>query len=164
MPRRPKSSKRTQSPDPIHGSVIMGRFINKLMKDGKKTLARKIFYDALNGAYDELHVTHKDLDSQVECFSEIIHKARPLVHVRSKRIGGATYQVPVQLQVVNGENMAMRWIIEEARKESGSSMSKSLSKLFVDCYNGVGKIIKKREDTHKMAEANRAFAAFGGWA
>jgi len=155
MGRRREAEKRTTLPDPVYNSVTLAKFVNALMNDGKKSTAESIVYGALDiikkrtSGEDPLHVFDKAIDN-----------AKPMLHVKSRRVGGATYQVPVEIAPATRQAIAFRWIIDYARSRGEKTMRERLAGEIVDCYNRQGNTIKKREDTHKMAEANRAFAHF----
>jgi small subunit ribosomal protein S7 len=155
MSRRHRAEKREIDADPIHGSVLLSKFINRLMISGKKALARKIVYEALERLAKRLGA-----ENALEAFEMAINNARPSVEVKSRRIGGATYQVPIEIPQDRGLAMAMKWVITHARGKPGRSMVDALSMELVDCYNNQGTTIKKKDDTHRMAEANKAFAHF----
>ncbi len=146
--------KRLISADEKYNSILVSQFINKLMQDGKKATARTIVYGALK---DLEEATHRP---GLEAFDAALKNVAPQVEVRSKRIGGATYQVPVEVRHDRKMALASRWIIEAARKRQGKSMTIFLKDELLDAYNNTGGAIKKREDMHKMAEANKAFAHF----
>jgi len=148
-----KIKKRTIKPDYIHNSVSVAVFINKVMKKGKKNTAEKIVYDA----FDEIKKKNKE---PLLVFEEALKNATPLVEVRPKRVGGATYQVPVPVERDRALTLATRWIIDAARSKKGKGMAKKLAEEIMACAENTGKAIKKKEDTHRMAEANRAFARF----
>ncbi|MCX6764441.1 MAG: 30S ribosomal protein S7 [Candidatus Nealsonbacteria bacterium] len=148
-----KIKKRTIQPDYIHNSVSVAVFINKVMKKGKKTTAEKIVYDA----FDEIKKKNKE---PLLVFEEALKNATPLVEVRPKRVGGATYQVPVPVERERALTLATRWIIDAARSKKGKGMAKKLAEEIMASAENTGKAIKKKEDTHRMAEANRAFARF----
>lgn len=153
--RRPIKDKRNIQPDRVYDSVVVERFINHIMLDGKKSTARKVVYDAMDTIKEITKV--KD---PVEVFNGAIKNAGPIMEVKSKRIGGANYQVPIQVKESRKLALAMRWIIEAARSKKGSSMSKKLADELIAANNKEGEVIKKRENVHKMAEANKAFAHF----
>jgi small subunit ribosomal protein S7 len=155
MSRRRKAEKRKISKDPIYNSETLAKFINKLMEKGKKSLARKIVYDALEKFAKKIKI-EKPLDA----FEQVLENARPSLEVKSKRIGGATYQVPIEIPQDRKTSLAIKWIISHAKAKSGKSMTNGLIIEFYDCYNNQGATIKKKEDMHKMAEANKAFAHF----
>ena len=152
MSRRGRVAKRTPSPDPVYGNLLMTRFVHTLMLDGKKTLAERIFYNSLDVASQRVG------KEPLEVFQKAIQNVRPLIEVKPRRVGGATYQVPVEVKAERGTALAIRWVIANARKRSGRSMIEKLAGEFSDASNGVGASVKKKEDTHKMAQANRAFA------
>jgi small subunit ribosomal protein S7 len=133
----------------------MGKFINCLMEGGKKSTAQKIFYSAL----DEVHKKIADKDGQ-DIFTQAVNNVMPVIEVRSRRVGGATYQVPVEIRGDRRLSLGVRWLVQSARKRNGKSMSEKLAAEFVDAMNGLGAAVKRREDTHKMAEANKAFSHF----
>jgi small subunit ribosomal protein S7 len=154
MPRRRKVEQKIHRPDAHYGNVNITKFINKIMLDGKKRVAEKIVYDALE------ILSKKVNQDPVEAFSEAIKNVTPLMEVKSRRVGGSTYQVPVEVKQKRGLALAIRWLINNSRNRSGKAMSQKLAAEFVDAFNKTGASIKKREDTHKMAEANKAFAHF----
>ncbi|MDR0406733.1 MAG: 30S ribosomal protein S7 [Holosporales bacterium] len=154
MARRRTAEKREILPDSRLGSVSVSRFINCLMLDGKRSVAERIFYDAVEQA-------EKKLNQQgLEVFSGVLENIRPMVEVRSRRVGGATYQVPVEVRAERARALAMRWLIASAAKRGERTMADKLAGEIIDAFNGRGAAIKKRDDTHKMAEANRAFAHY----
>ena len=154
MPRRGKIVRHEAKPDPVYNSVVVSKFINNLMKKGKKTVAESIFYNAVDLANEKVKKEPGEL------FQVALKNVTPLIEVKAKRVGGATYQVPSEIKGERGTALAMRWLISNARKRNGRSMIEKLSAEFVDAVNGVGASVKKKEDTHKMAEANRAFAHY----
>lgn len=154
MPRRKRNYKRRTEPDSKYNSVLIMQLINRVMLDGKKSTAEGIVYGAL-----EKLASGSD-KSVVECYEEAIKNAMPIMEVKSRRVGGSTYQVPVEVRKSRSISLAMRWIVGNARKRSGKTMVEKLGSELLDVYNKVGVTIKKREDTHKMAEANKAFAHF----
>ena len=154
MPRRRVVGNRKILPDPKFNSELVAKFINVLMLDGKKSTAEKIVYDALDVVADK---TKKD---QLEVFDIILDKIKPILEVKSRRVGGATYQVPVEVRPVRRNALAMRWLIEAARKRNEKSMSRRLAAEMIDASESKGAAIKKREDVHRMAEANKAFAHY----
>jgi len=154
MPRRGKVPKRKVSPDPVYGSVTVKKFINKIMLDGKKAVAERIFYSAME------NVGQKLKKPPIEIFEKALKNLAPLMEVKPRRVGGSTYQVPIEVSPERGEALAMKWIREFSRSRSGKSMVDRLSAEIVDAYNGTGPAMKKKEDTHRMAEANKAFAHF----
>ena len=154
MSRYGKSPKRKIPPDPVYGSVLIQKFINKIMEKGKKNLAEKIVYCAME------EVKKKVNKDPLEVFEKALENVTPFLVVKPRRVGGATYQVPVEVPKVRAQALAMQWIREVSRERPGKSMIQSLAAELIDAYNGVGSSIKKREDLHKTAEANRAFAHF----
>lgn len=155
MSRRRSIGKRPITPDPRYNSVIVTKFINRLMLDGKKSVARGIFYDAM-----EIIEKRISDESPIEVFDKAMDNVRPKVEVKSRRVGGATYQVPVEVRPDRRNALAMRWICSLAQKRSGKSMATKLADELTDAFNNRGASVKKREDTHKMAEANKAFAHY----
>ncbi|MDR2782039.1 MAG: 30S ribosomal protein S7 [Holosporaceae bacterium] len=154
MGRRRAAEKREVLPDPKFGSVIVTRFVNAAMHDGKKSVSEKILHDA----FDFIHKKSSKLG--LEVFEEALSNVRPSVELKSRRVGGATYQVPVEVRYERAQALAIRWIITNARKRSEKTMVLKLAGELLDAYNGRGGSIKKREETHKMAEANKAFAHY----
>lgn len=155
MSRRRRATARTIDPDPRFKSDVLAKFINKVMMNGKKGVAQKIVY----GALDKLAERSK-IESPIEAFEMALNNAKPSLEVKSRRIGGATYQVPVEIPAGRQTSLAMRWIINNSRNRPGKSMEEALSLELFDCFNNQGTTIKKKEDTHKMAESNKAFAHF----
>lgn len=155
MSRRRRAEKREPMPEPVYGSVVLSKFINKLMEHGKKSIARNIVYSALLSFAKKVNV-----ENPVEAFEQALENAKPSLEVKSRRIGGATYQVPVEIPADRRLSLAMRWIIANARAKVGRSMAVGLTEELTDCYNGQGTTIKKKEDMHRMAEANKAFAHY----
>ncbi|OJV12038.1 MAG: 30S ribosomal protein S7 [Alphaproteobacteria bacterium 33-17] len=158
MARRHSANKRVIFPDTKYHNVIMQKFINCLMKGGKKSVAERIFYGAIDLAAQKLKIDSDE--KKVEMFLAILAKVRPAIEVRSRRVGGATYQVPTPVREARSIAKAIKWLIEYASKRSEQSMMKRLAGEFMDAFNDRGSSVKKREDTHKMAEANKAFAHF----
>jgi len=154
MSRRRESGKRTILPDPKFGSLMLAKFVNIIMMDGKKSTAEKIVYTAL-GAIGE-----KSKEDSVEVFQKALDNISPHVEVKSRRVGGATYQVPVEVKSERRQALAMRWMIEAARKRGEKSMARRLAGEVLDAAESRGSAVKKREDTHRMAEANKAFAHY----
>ena len=155
MPRNYTSTAPLIKPDPKFGSLLAAKIINKIMYEGKKSVAQKIFYDALDMAKQKLGV-----EDQVEIFTKAIDNARPMVEVRSKRVGGANYQVPREVKRNRQQSLAIRWIVDYARGKKGKPMSRRLAEEFVDAYNGTGQAVQWKENVHKMAEANKAYAHY----
>nr|WP_321464847.1 30S ribosomal protein S7 [uncultured Desulfobulbus sp.] len=155
MPRKKLLDKRPVAPDPQFNSVLVSKFTNGLMVDGKKTVARRLFYDAME------IIGGKVSDQEpLVIFEEAMENVRPKVEVKSRRVGGATYQVPVEVRPERRNALAIRWIISFAKSRSGQSMSEKLAAELLDAYNSRGASVKKKDDTHKMAEANKAFAHY----
>ena len=157
MSRRNAAIKRSILPDPKFSSRLLAKFINMIMKDGKKSTAETIVYEALETLVDKLG---KPADKAPEVFAEVLEKVKPVVEVRSRRVGGATYQIPVEVRHDRREALAMRWLIESARSRQEKSMKIKLANELLDASNDKGNAIKKKEDTHRMAEANKAFSHF----
>lgn len=154
MSRKQKYKKRRSSLDKVYQNEVIAKFINKVMLDGKKTIAERIVYTSLE-------VLAKESKKPVlESFADVIDNVAPKMEVKSRRVGGSTYQVPVEVDKNRAESLAIRWLIGYARQKSGSSFIDRLSKELIDGFNGTGSAIKKKEDTHKMAESNKAFAHF----
>lgn len=154
MPRRKKISKREILPDPKYHSKLVAKFVNNVMQGGKKSTAENIMYDALD------LVEKKTKTSGLEVFQKAIENTRPLLEVKSRRVGGATYQVPVEVPMDRSVALAMRWLITYSKARSEKTMAEKLAAEILMAYKKEGASIKKREDTHKMAEANKAFAHF----
>jgi small subunit ribosomal protein S7 len=154
MPRRAKIERRAVQPDPRYGSELLSRFINKVMQRGKKGLAERIVYDALD------MIQERTGREPLEVFQQAIHNSTPLLEVKPRRVGGATYQVPVQIEPTRRQSLAIRWLLQSARSRPGRSMSEKLAAELLDAFNNTGATIKRREDTHRMAEANRAFSHY----
>ena len=154
MSRRHAAEKREILPDAKYGNVVLGKFMNSLMYSGKKSIAEKIVYGALDIIED------KKKTDPVKFFQEALDNVRPEIEVRSRRVGGATYQVPVEVRPDRGQALAIRWLIKAARSRSENTMIQRLSGELMDASESRGNAIKKREDTHKMAEANKAFAHY----
>ncbi|MFH1665702.1 MAG: 30S ribosomal protein S7 [Candidatus Omnitrophota bacterium] len=153
--RRHRAEKREPLPDPKYNSRVLGKFINMVMERGKKSLAEKIVYGALEVIKEK--APEKD---PLEVFMQALENSRPLLEVKSRRIGGATYQVPLEVKVDRGQFIAMRWIRDFARQQKGSAMREKLAAELLNAYKREGPVMKKREDTHRMAEANKAFAHY----
>lgn len=155
MSRRRRATKRQIDPDPFYQSYVVAKFINKIMIQGKKSIARKIVYQAL-----ERFAKRIKAEDPLLAFEQAIENAKPSLEVKSRRIGGATYQVPVEISSDRRISMAMKWIIDHSREKASRSMEEALSSELVDCFQNQGLTIKKKDDTHRMAEANRAFAHY----
>ena len=154
MSRRSKPEKRVPAPDAVYNNVDISRFINRLMRRGKKSVAEKIFYSTLD------RIKEKTKEDALEVFQKALTNATPLLEVKARRIGGSTYQVPLDVNPERGMALGSTWLIESAKKRNGKSMVEKLTAEITDAANGQGAACKKREDTHKMAEANKAFAHY----
>jgi small subunit ribosomal protein S7 len=154
MPRRFRPLPRPTLPDIRYNSVLIGMIINRMMYSGKKSTARKIFYTAMDIVGDR---AKRD---PMEVLESALRNATPTVEVKPKRVGGSTYQVPMDVDKERGEALAMRWILSAARSRSGRSMAEKLAAEIMDAFNNTGAAVKKKEETHRMAEANRAFAHY----
>ena len=152
--RRRRAPKRPVMPDPVFKSEVVTKFINKVMWDGKKTIAEKIVY----GAIEKLDT--KGEEKGIDLFFKAIENVKPLLEVRSRRVGGATYQVPVEVRPERQQTLAIRWLVDAARKRNERTMVERLSNELWDAVNDRGAAFKKKEDTHRMAEANKAFAHY----
>src|SRR5688572_30596541 len=155
MPRRARVVKREVEPDPKFGSRTLTRFINKLMLSGKKSTAERIVY----GALDTIEKTARGR-SPIDVFDVALRNATPLLEVKPRRVGGATYQVPVEIKGDRKQSLAMRWLISSARSRGGKSMAEKLAAEILDASNNTGATIRKRDETHRMAEANKAFSHY----
>lgn len=154
MPRRRVAARRQVLPDPKHGSELLTKFINMMMEDGKKSVAERIIYRALD------QVADKKGGKPVELLEQAMENVRPAVEVKSRRVGGATYQVPIEVRPARRNSLAMRWLIDAARKRSEKSMAQRLAGELMDAADSRGSAVKKKEDTHRMAEANKAFSHY----
>ncbi len=154
MPRKGPAPRRELTPDPIHGSVLVTQFINKVLQRGKRTLAERIVYDALQIVAD------KTGDDPVATLKRAVDNVRPQLEVRSRRVGGATYQVPVEVRPRRANTLAVRWIVGYARGRRERTMAERLANEVLDASNGIGASVKRREDLQKMAESNKAFAHY----
>ena len=154
MSRKNRAPKRIIYPDAKHGSLILSKFINFVMYDGKKSAAEKIIYTAFE------QIKKKSKEDPIKIFNEAINNIRPNLEVRSRRVGGATYQVPVEVKTSRSQTLALRWLLEATRKRKNKTMSDKLCNELMDAYQKKGSAIKKREDTHRMAESNKAFAHY----
>jgi small subunit ribosomal protein S7 len=154
MARRNRATRRPVTPDPKYNSQLVTSFVNKLMLSGKKTLASSIFYDALDLIQDRAN------QPGIEVFEQAVKNATPLIEVRPRRVGGATYQIPLEVRPERRQSLAIRWLVSSARGRTGKSMAEKLAAELMDAANNQGGTVKKREDTHRMAEANRAFAHY----
>ena len=154
MPRRARPTKKRTIPDSRYQSADLAKFIHKVMLDGKKSKAERIVYDALDIAERELKKNPLDI------FEQAVRNATPVLEVKPRRVGGATYQVPIDIRPDRRQTLAMRWLLASARARRGKPMSERLAGEFIDAYRGQGATIKKREDPHRMAEANKAFVHY----
>ena len=154
MSRKRRAPKKIPVIDPKYKSVIIPKLINSIMYDGKKITAEKIVYDAID------KIKTKSKDEPITVFNEAINNIKPTVEVRSRRVGGATYQVPVEVKSKRSQALALRWLIDASRKRKDKNMSDNIFNEIYDAYQNKGSAIKKKEDTHKMAESNKAFAHF----
>lgn len=153
--RKRRAPKRVILPDPKYKSILVNKFINSIMLHGKKAVAEKIFYEAMDIISDKLKT-----DKPLDVFKKAVQNSQPLLEVRSRRVGGATYQVPVEVREVRRESLAIRWLVGFTKKRNEKTMAERLANELMAANNMEGATIKKREETHKMAEANRAFAHF----
>jgi small subunit ribosomal protein S7 len=154
MPRRYRPPKRGTDPDIRYNSVMVAQFINKIMKSGKKSLAARIMYDTLDT------VGERTKRPPLEVMGEAMKNVSPVLEVKPRRVGGSTYQIPVEVSPHRQVSLAMRWLLAAAHNRPGKSMAEKLASELIDAANGTGAAVKRREDTHKMAEANRAFAHY----
>ena len=154
MPRRARVIRREVPPDARFGSRSLARFINKLMLNGKKSLAERIVYSALDRIENQIH------RNPIDVFDQALRNSTPLLEVKPRRVGGATYQVPVEIRGERRNSLAMRWLIGSARSRAGRSMTEKLAGELLDAFNNTGATIKRRDDVHRMAEANKAFAHY----
>ena len=154
MSRKKRAPKRIFYPDAKYSSSLLAKFINFIMYDGRKTKAEKIIYSALD------QIKNKTKEDPIKVFNNAINNIRPNLEVRSRRVGGATYQVPVEVKTKRSQTLALRWLLEASRKRKNKTMSDRLLNELMDASQNKGSAIKKREDTHKMAESNKAFAHY----
>ncbi len=154
MSRRSKPERRIPAADPIYNNVDISKFINRIMRRGKKSLAEKIFYATMKRIEERVN------DNPIEVFQKALQNATPLLEVKARRIGGSTYQVPIEVKADRGFALASSWLIAAAKNRGGKSFIDKLTNELLDASNGAGAACKKREDTHKMAEANKAFAHY----
>ena len=152
--RKRRAVKRDVLPDPIYNSKLVTKLVNRIMLDGKKGVAQTILYDAFD------MIKEKTGEEPMAVYEKALENIKPALEVKSRRVGGATYQVPMEIRETRREALAMRWIIEAARNRSGHGMADTLAAELLDAYNNTGSAYKKREDVHKMAEANKAFAHY----
>ncbi|MCL6566259.1 MAG: 30S ribosomal protein S7 [Acidobacteriia bacterium] len=154
MPRKGPVPRRPVPPDPVYGSDLVTKFINSMMWDGKKSTAQRIFYAAME------RIQQRTNDDPLKTFKKAIENCKPVVEVKTRRVGGANYQVPVEVNPFRRQSLAIRWLINYARERSGKSMVEKLTEELIDAANNRGGAIKKKEDVHRMAEANKAFAHY----
>ena len=154
MPRRKCSVKREVLPDPIYNSTVVTKLINNIMLDGKRTIAQNIVYDAMNIASEKLGVAPMDL------FNQVLENLKPVLEVKARRVGGSTYQVPIEIRPARRQTLALRWLVAAARNRNDRTMAAKLAGEMMDAYNSTGNAFKKKEDVHRMAEANKAFASY----
>ena len=154
MGRKQVVQRREELPDPRYNSIVVSKFVARMMLRGKMSLARKLLYDAMGV------VKAKTKEDPLQVFLKALENVRPMVEVKSRRVGGSTYQVPVEIKDSRREALGMRWLIQAARTRSGNSMSSRLSAEIIDAFNSTGTAFKKKEDTHRMAEANKAFSHY----
>ena len=154
MSRKKSQPKKVTTPDPIYKSTIIPKLINSIMYDGKRIVAEKIVYQAIN------KIKSKTKEEPINVFNEAINNIRPTVEVRSRRVGGATYQVPVEVKSKRAQALALRWLVDASRKRKDKHMSDKIFNEIFDAYEKKGSAVKKKEDVHKMAESNKAFAHF----
>ena len=157
MSRRTQAPKRTILPDPKYGSELLAKFMNMIMNDGKKSVAERIIYGALNRIVEK--ETQAD-DKALELLEQALENVKPVVEVKSRRVGGATYQVPIEVRYGRRQTLAMRWVIDAARARSEKTMAHRLAHELMDAAANRGTAVKKKEDTHRMAEANKAFSHY----
>ena len=154
MSRKNRAPRRTIYPDPNYKSITLSKFVNFMMFDGKKTTAEKIIYTAFE------QIKNKTKEDPIKVFNDAVNNIRPNLEVRSRRVGGATYQVPVEVKTSRSQTLALRWLLDASRKRKNKSMSDRLFNELMDAYQKKGNAIKKREETHRMAESNKAFAHY----
>lgn len=154
MSRGSKTPVREITPDAVYNSTVVEKFICRMMVDGKKNVSSRIIYSAMNT------IGEKSGENAIDVFTKALDNVKPMVEVKSRRVGGATYQVPTEIREARREALAMRWIIAAARARAGKSMAEKLANELLDAYNSTGAAFKKKEDTHKMADANKAFSHF----
>ena len=154
MPRRGNIAKRDVLPDPVYNNKVVTKLINQVMLDGKKGIAQGIVYDAFASAAEKVG------QEALEMFNQALGNIMPMVEVKARRVGGANYQVPIEIRAERRQTLAIRWLVNAARNRSEREMSQRLAAELVDAFNNAGNAVKKKEDTHRMAEANKAFAHF----
>ena len=154
MPRRGNIAKRDVLPDPVYSDKVVTKLINQVMQDGKKGIAQGIVYDAFQSASEKLGQDAKEM------FTQALGNIMPMVEVKARRVGGANYQVPIEIRAERRQTLAIRWLVAAARKRGEREMASRLAAELVDAFNNTGSAVKKKEDTHRMAEANKAFAHY----
>ena len=154
MPRRGNIAKRDVLPDPIYNDKVVTKLINQVMLDGKKGIAQAIVYDAFEAASAKVGLDAKEM------FTQALNNIMPMVEVKARRVGGANYQVPIEIRAERRQTLAIRWLVAAARKRGEREMAQRLAAELVDAFNNTGNAVKKKEDTHRMAEANKAFAHY----
>ncbi len=154
MPRRGKIAKRDVLPDPVYSDKVVTKLINQVMLDGKKGIAQNIVYDAFTAASEKVGSEAKEM------FNQALNNIMPMVEVKARRVGGANYQVPIEIRAERRQTLAIRWLVNAARKRSERNMCDRLAGELVDAFNNTGAAVKKKEETHRMAEANKAFAHY----
>jgi small subunit ribosomal protein S7 len=154
MPRRNRPPKREVAPDVRYNSLLVTRFVNRMMKGGKKSTASRVMYDALD------IISERTKRDSLETFEKAVQNAMPVIEVKPRRVGGSTYQIPVEVPSHRRLSLAIRWLLASAKSRPGKSMAEKLAAEFIDASQGAGTTIKKKEDTHRMAEANRAFSHY----
>ena len=154
MPRRGNIAKRDVLPDPVYGDKVVTKLINQVMLDGKKGIAQGIVYEAFTIASEKVGSDPKEM------FAQALGNIMPMVEVKARRVGGANYQVPIEIRAERRQTLAIRWLVDAARKRSEREMAQRLAQELVDAFNNTGSAVKKKEDTHRMAEANKAFAHY----
>ena len=154
MSRRNAAVARDVLPDPVYGSKVVTKLINQVMLDGKRSIAQTIVYDAFNTASSKLNVPAMDM------FNQVMENLKPVLEVKARRVGGSTYQVPIEIRAERRQTLAIRWLVANARKRSDRTMAGKLAGELMDAYNNAGGAFKKKEEVHRMAEANKAFASY----
>ena len=154
MSRRNAAVARDVLPDPVYGSKVVTKLINQVMLDGKRSIAQKIVYDAFETASSKLNVPAMDM------FNQVMENLKPVLEVKARRVGGSTYQVPIEIRAERRQTLAIRWLVANARKRSDRTMAGKLAGELMDAYNNAGGAFKKKEEVHRMAEANKAFASY----
>lgn len=154
MPRRGNIAKRDVLPDPVYGNKVVTKLINQVMQDGKKGIAQGIVYQAFTAASEKVGA------DAIEMFNQALNNIMPMVEVKARRVGGANYQVPIEIRAERRQTLAIRWLVAAARKRGEREMNLRLAAELVDAFNNTGSAVKKKEDTHRMAEANKAFAHY----